>query len=101
MPNLSLSSCHYLAVSLSRSVAISQCRYIAVSLYRYIDISIYRKYIENTSKINQLLEYYIDEKIGEKKALSKEVHKDRIENLSKIYRKYIKKYLPPLPYPPP
>ena len=31
--------------------------------------------------INQLLEYYIDSKIGEKKSLSKEVHKDRIENL--------------------
>ena len=62
MPNLSLSSCRYLAVSLSRSVAISQCRYLSVSLYRYIDISIYRKFIKN---------------------------------LSKIYRKYIKKILTP------
>ena len=31
--------------------------------------------------INQLLEYYINSKIGEKKSLSKEVHKHRIENL--------------------
>ena len=53
MPNLSLSSCRYFSVSLSRSVVISQCRYIAVSLYRYIDISIYRKFIKNLSKIHQ------------------------------------------------
>ena len=57
-----------------------------------IDIKNSNKEIEKVSdnfdlKINQLLEYYIDEKIGEKKALSKEVHKDRIENLSKMHAK--------------
>ena len=44
MPNLSLSSCHYFAVTLYRSVAISQCRYIVISISRYI---------ENTSKIHR------------------------------------------------
>ena len=57
-----------------------------------IDIKNSNKEIEKVSdnfdlKINQLLEYFIDEKIGEKKALSKEVHKDRIENLSKMHAK--------------
>ena len=57
-----------------------------------IDIKNSNKEIEKVSDnfdliINQLLEYYIDFKIGEKKALSKEVHKDRIENLTKMHTK--------------
>ena len=57
-----------------------------------IDIKNSNKEIEKVSdnfdlKINQLLEYFIDGKIGERKALSKEVHKDRIENLSKMHAK--------------
>ena len=57
-----------------------------------IDIKNSNKEIEKVSDnfdltINQLLEYYIYEKIGEKKALSKEVHKDRIENLVKMHAK--------------
>ncbi len=57
-----------------------------------IDIKNSNKEIEKVSDnfdliINQLLEYYIVNKIGEKKALSKEVHKDRIENLAKMHAK--------------
>ena len=57
-----------------------------------IDIKNSNKEIEKVSDnfdliINQLLEYYIHNKIGEKKSLSKEVHKDRIENLAKMHAK--------------
>ena len=60
------------------------------NIYQIIEIKNSNKEIEKVSDdfdltINQLLEYYNDGDLNSKKALIKECHKDRIENLRKMH----------------